>query len=85
MKYTVTWLPSVLRDLSDIWNNAADRGAVTTAANTIDDYLVRDPLGQGEARQGATRILLIEPLAVYYDVDTADRHVTVWNVWRYPP
>ena len=68
-----------------IWNKAADRGAVTTAANTIDDFLARDPLGQGEARQGSTRILLVEPLAVYYDVDTAQRHVKVWDEWRYPP
>jgi plasmid stabilization system protein ParE len=85
MKYTVAWLPSALLDLADIWNHAADRAAVTAAANLIDDCLMRDPLGQGEARAGPTRILLVEPLAVFYDVDLPHHQVTVWDVWRYPP
>jgi plasmid stabilization system protein ParE len=84
MKYTVEWRPSALQSLADIWNHAADRGAVTSAADTIDDYLARDPLDQGEAREGATRILFVEPLAVYYDVNEALRQVKVWDVWRYP-
>jgi len=84
MKYAVAWRPSALQDLADIWNRSANRDAVTTASNTIDDCLVRDPLTQGESREGTTRILFVEPLALYYDVDPANYQVTVLDVWRYP-
>ena len=82
MKYTVVWRPTALQRLADLYNNAADRQSVTSAANHIDKLLGRDPLAQGESRGGPTRILLIEPLGVYYDVSEDDRLVTVWAVWR---
>jgi hypothetical protein len=75
----------MLGDLADLWNNAPDRAAVTAAANEIDARLARDPLSQGEGREGATRILFVEPLAVLFEVDTAARRVTVFDVWRWPP
>jgi plasmid stabilization system protein ParE len=84
MKFTVVWVPSAERDLADLWNKAPDRAAVTAAADTIDALLGRDPLAQGEAREGARRLLFVEPLAVYYDVNAADRRVTVHAVWRWP-
>lgn len=83
MKFTVLWVPSAERDLADLWNNAPDRAAVTAAADTIDSLLARDPLSQGEAREGARRLLFVEPLAIYYDVDPGDRLVTVHAVWRW--
>ena len=85
MNYTVEWLPSVLRDLADLWNNAPDRAAVTAAADEIDTRLARDPLSQGEGREGATRIFFVEPLAVLFEVDTVARRVIVFDLWRWPP
>jgi hypothetical protein len=84
MNYTVEWLPSMLSDLADLWNHAPDRAALTAAANEIDTRLARDPLSQGESREGATRILFVEPLAVLYEVDPTRRHVRVFDVWRWP-
>jgi hypothetical protein len=81
VKYTVTWLPSALNQLADVWNRAADRNAVTAASDAIDRDLERDPLGIGESRSGATRIHIVAPLAVYYDVDPGRRAVTVWALW----
>jgi plasmid stabilization system protein ParE len=83
MMYTVVWTPSALRDLADLWNNATDRAAVTSAADTIDSLLARDPLSQGEARAGSRRILVVESLAVYFEVRDLDRLVTVLDVWRW--
>ena len=85
MKYTVEWLPTAEQTLADIWNNATDQSAVTAAADAIDAALARNPLSVGEAREGATRILFVEPLAVLFRVDVANRHVTVFDIWRYPP
>ncbi len=85
MNYTVEWVPSVVSNLADLWNNAPDRAAVTAAANEIDARLARDPLSQGEGREGNKRILLVAPLAVLYEVDTANRHVRIFDIGRWPP
>lgn len=85
MSFTVECLPSVEQDLADLWTSAPDRAAVTAAANAIDAALQRDPLHEGEARSGPGRILFIPPLVVLYNVDENVLHVTVWDVWRYPP
>jgi hypothetical protein len=84
MNYAVEWLPSVLVDLADLWTNGPDRAAITAAANDVDARLARDPLSQGEGREGATRILFVEPLAVLFEVDTSRRRVTVFDIWRWP-
>lgn len=84
MTYTVEWLPAAEQDLADLWNNAPDRGAVTAAANALDDILAYDPLSAGEGREGDRRILFVEPLAILYEVDAANQHVTVLDVWRWP-
>ena len=50
----------------------------------IDRVLKRDPLSAREAREGKQRLLFISPLAVYFEVETEDRKVTVTAVWRVP-
>jgi hypothetical protein len=85
MNFTVVWRPSALRDLADVWTNAPDRNAVTAASRAIDLRLGRDPLSQGEAREGNLRILFVPPLAVIYQVEPDDCRVTVLDVWLYPP
>ncbi len=78
------WLPSVEQDLADLWNNAPDRSDVADAADALDAELQRDPLGFGESRAGITRVAFQPPLAILFDVDAANQHVTVWDVWRWP-
>jgi hypothetical protein len=83
VRFTVTYLPSPEQDLASIWVNAADRQAIADAANAIDALLADDPLGVGESRTGITRILIVEPLAVLYDVIVDDRRVSVWQIWHW--
>jgi hypothetical protein len=82
MSYTVTWRHAAQQRLAALWTGATDRGAVTDAANQIDDELERDPLSAGESRPGVSRILIVPPLAVLFTVDAGRREVTVWSVWR---
>jgi plasmid stabilization system protein ParE len=84
MNYVVEWTPSALQDLAEIWNTAADRSAVTAAANAIDAALARDALTQGESREGNVRILFIAPLAIFFTVDASSHLVRVHAVWRWP-
>jgi hypothetical protein len=82
MNWSVTWLPTAERTLTDLWVNAPDRQAVTDAANQIDRDLERNPQSAGESRDGDTRIHTVPPLTVLFDVDATARTVTVWAVWR---
>jgi hypothetical protein len=81
MNYTVTWRPAALNRLAAIWTAAADRQVVADAADAMDAELAHDPQTKGEARLGATRILIQAPLAIYFDVSEPDRLVSVWAVW----
>jgi hypothetical protein len=82
MSYTVTWRPSAEQQLAQLWLSASDRNAVQAAADHMDAVLQRNPLSEGEARSGNTRILIVPPLAIYYDVHPSQREVFVWAVWR---
>lgn len=82
MRYTVVWRPTAELALADIWTSASDRRAVTEAANSIDALLRSTPLEVGESRLENTRILIVRPLSVYYDVHESDALVAVWAVWR---
>lgn len=83
MKYDVDWLPSALQELADLWNQAVDKTAVTQAADIIDSVLARNPLKEGEGREDGLRILVVPPLAVYYDAEDNTRSVTILAVWRW--
>jgi hypothetical protein len=50
MIYTLLWKPAVERRLAEIWTEAANRRAVTDAANAIDRALRLRPLAVGESR-----------------------------------
>jgi hypothetical protein len=63
--------------------NAPDRDQIAEAADTIDAALQRDPLVQGESRDDGSRILIVPPLAVLFDVSGPDRLVSVWSVFRW--
>ena len=82
MKYTVVWRPSAERKLAELWIKARGRQGITNAADTIDAMLSRRPLDVGKSRSGRSRILVVPPLCVYYEVYEPDRLVAVWAVWQ---
>ncbi len=84
MTFTVLWKPNAASLLAEIWLDAPDKRAVTAAADTIDLLLKNNPLDQGESRGDNLRILIVEPLAVLYDVQEDDRTVTVLSVRHVP-
>jgi plasmid stabilization system protein ParE len=84
MKYTVTWKPATKDQLAEIWMAAPDRAAVSTAANAIDRLLRDNAENEGEARGGISRILIVEPLIVAYDLHELDRRIDVLSVRHVP-
>jgi len=50
MNYAVIMRKTAEEELAAVWNDAADRNAVTSAMDEIERRLGRDPLGFGETR-----------------------------------
>ncbi len=82
MRYTVLWRPTAEAALADLWTSASDRVTIAQAADAVDAMLRNDPGEVGESRGDGSRILIVSPLAVRYDVSEDDRRVAVWAVWR---
>jgi hypothetical protein len=84
-RFTVSWRPEVQEDLAGIWLAAADRPAITFAADRIDQLLANDPTTQGNEVSEGLRAIAVDPLVVYFTVSEADRLVTVWAVRAVSP
>jgi len=82
MRYTVIWLPDTLNELADVWLRAFDREAVSAASAEVDRLLGYDPVSQGESREDNTRVLLIKPLGIEFEINDGDRKVIVNSVWN---
>lgn len=81
MTYTVSWSAKALAKLAHIWSEAADRQAVTEAADQIDAALRLSPNDVGESREPPRRVFFSGLLAIYFQVSEADRSVLVLSVW----
>lgn len=81
-RYTVVWVRSVHDELAEIWQQAGDRDAVTTAADAIDEVLSVDALDRGGELSEGLRCLILPPLKVIYAVTEEDRLVQVLRVRR---
>lgn len=82
MKYEVIWAGRSEELLADFWMRAANRAAVTTAANSIDHMLARNPWKVGVAKFGTMRVVIEDPLIVLFEIIEDDRRVRVMDVWR---
>lgn len=69
----------------EIWLAAADRAAVAAAANEIESALGTDPASFGESRDARTRVAVVPPIAVHFEVSEPDRLVSVLTVHAIPP
>jgi hypothetical protein len=56
VSYDVTWQPAALSVLAALWNAAADKAAVTAAADEIDRQLARAAATCGESREEDIRV-----------------------------
>lgn len=84
MRYTVVWKPKAERQLATIWTDATNRNSVTIAANAIDELLKTQPESVGESRGSNSRIVVLEPLVVHFEIIEDDRKVRVLWVNKSP-
>jgi hypothetical protein len=79
MKFSITWTPSARSQLVNLWVQAADRQAITDAADRIDQELSRDPEQKG-IEWPPYRVYFEEPLAVLFKVVPDDKRVWIYQV-----
>ena len=82
MKYTLHWKESAEEELLRLWLGARDRSRLNEASTMIDKALSTQPAEAGESREPGYRVLIVDPLAVYFEIDELRREVWVANVWR---
>ncbi len=79
MRYTVIWTKMARGHLANLWIHAANRQAVTDAADRIDWALRDDP--EKKARPfGRFFTYEDQPLAVLIEIDPGDRMVRILTV-----
>jgi hypothetical protein len=84
--FTVVWKKSAEDELAVLWvAHPQSRADLTNAANQIDTLLRRDPHLLGDPHTELTRILLVPPLGVIFQIAEPDRLVRVLAVWFIPP
>ena len=78
--YAVVWQPPAEARLLALYIRAADKDALSAATARIDEILGRNPLDQGESREGVRRIWFYRPLCLTFLVDDDARVVYVTAV-----
>ncbi|HUR52644.1 MAG TPA: hypothetical protein VMZ71_00805 [Gemmataceae bacterium] len=81
MNYTVSWLPNAEAQLAAVWLASPDRNSVSRASHEIDDFLAATPGLVGVVVFDTVYELTHHPLGVEYEVNDADRAVSVLAVW----
>jgi hypothetical protein len=84
MKATVVWTQDATNQLAQASLNAADRAAVTSAADQIDVRLKQDPDSTGVPYDDYTFLLSVRPLAVRYESRAMDSLVIVVGLRTLP-
>ena len=79
-QYTVVWLNDALNELAQIWLDAIDREAISSAAHLIDQQLSEEPKAKGAYLSESLWRFEALPLSVYFTVRDADRQVEISNV-----
>ncbi len=85
MKFTVVWKATAEAQLAQLWMTATDRKAIREAADAIEFVLRSDPVSFGESRDSQTRVAIITPLVVHFEVHEDDRQVIVLTLHAIPP
>jgi mRNA-degrading endonuclease RelE of RelBE toxin-antitoxin system len=76
-RYNVVWSADAIDELAEIWLQASDRAAVTSAQAAIDRQLALDPsVLSTEVAEGLHK-LVVAPLKVYFEVDEGSRLIKI--------
>jgi hypothetical protein len=84
MMFQVIWAQAARAELAAIWNAAleSDDQLLIWAVSDLVFRLQRRPESEGESRYQNMRITFSWPLAIWFEVISADT-VWIYHIWRY--
>lgn len=76
------WHEQALDELADLWVRItpAERNLVEAAVDRVNRLLRDDPWPQGESRAGDERVLVVDPLTVWFDIPAGAAYGRVLHV-----
>jgi hypothetical protein len=80
VNFTVGWEPDIRAELHQLWATWPDPAAVRAAAETAERLLAADPVGNGRFLAEELWQIVVSPLALYYTIDPARRHVQITDI-----
>jgi hypothetical protein len=78
-------LDELTRIYTDVFEGRGDTSAITRAVDRVDRLLQADPAAQGESRADYERVLVVEALAVTFEVFEEELTVLVLRVVYHTP
>jgi hypothetical protein len=82
MNYRVDWAPTAEQQLAAVWLASADRTAVTSAADWLDNELSAAPLRFGDPIDSSIhRVGSFDVLGIEFEVIEDDKRVIVHGVF----
>ena len=79
-RYVVVWTQNALEELAEIWTEADDLPAITSAAHAVDRELSEQPADKGTTLSEGLRALVIPPIRILFSADEATGVVEVAKV-----
>jgi hypothetical protein len=81
--FELVWPQSVVDQLRDLMEAAANPEAIVDAVHELDRMLRDDPVGQSESRPEPDRIAFAPPLGVLFQI--VGKRIVIGSVWRIRP
>lgn len=83
--FHLEWRDEAVADLSEGWLNADSqlRADITATIHEIERRLLRAPDRAGESREPGTRVLILNPLTVWFRVNSRMKSVLISGVRVY--
>jgi hypothetical protein len=81
VSFTVGWEPDAQTELHQLWATLPNPAAVRSAAETSERLLANDPVSNGQLLSEDLWKLIVPPLALYYTIDSARRHVQITDIF----
>lgn len=79
-RFTVVWHADAQDQLANCWMDAADRNAITHAADAVNAILAWDATTKGIVVEGDLKELIMPPLQFLFGVSEPDRLVRIVHV-----
>ena len=85
MKFTVVWSPEAEAELCELWLRSPNPADFARQVDALERELMTKADEVGESREDGSRLLIVELIAVLFEVELEDRKASVLQIESKPP